>query len=391
MSDFDIGTPGNDDDLAALRAERRRTYNVGADDAEAWLDRARRTIDDIRVVRRGGRIAGGAWLIPMAQWFGGRSVPMTGIGGVGVDPHERATGAGSALMRSIVEELHAAGCALSTLYPATQPVYRRVGYEIAGSRFVYSIPANLVDVRDRSLDIELCDPVTADALAGMYDDRARSTSGNLDRTERFWERIEYDPKGELQGYRVNGSSGPEGYVVFTQSGRIKFDLNVRDMVALTPSAARRLWTFFADHRSFVDKVTWVGGPGDPFAYHLREQEWDVDSVARWMVRVIDVERALAERGYPAGLEAEVHLAVADDVLPRNHASFVLRVADGKAEVTRGGRGSVKIDVRGLAPLYTGFLAPQELVATGYIEGPDEDLARAAAIFAGPAPWLADYF
>jgi predicted acetyltransferase len=110
-----------------------------------------------------------------------------------------------------------------------------------------------------------------------------------------------------------------------------------------------------------------------------------------MLRVVDVERALSERGYPTGLDAELHLAIADDIVPANNASFVLRVAGGKGEVARGGRGSVKVDVRGLAPMYTGLLGAEELKATGYIEGPDDELAIATAIFGGPAPWLADFF
>jgi predicted acetyltransferase len=329
----------------------------------------------------------------MGQWFGGRSIPMVGIGGVGVDAQDRSTGLASALMRAVLEELNANGCALSALYPATQPVYRRAGYELAGSFVNYSVEAKSIDVRDRGLEVELCDPVDRDVLLPMYNERARRTTGNLERSEKFWKRITGNPKGNVQAYVVSGASGPEGYVVLTPHSETGwgYELNLRDVVALTPAAARRLWTFFADHRSFAGKVKWVGGPGDPFAYHLREQEWDVDRVWTWMLRTVDVERALGERGYPAELETELHLAVTDDILPRNNASFVLHVSNGKAEVTRGGRGSVRVDVRGLAPLFTGFHSAPELKATGYIEGPDEDLARATAIFAGPAPWLADFF
>src|SRR5207237_511982 len=164
-----------------------------------------------------------------------------------------------------------------------------------------------------------------------------------------------------------------------------------DIVTLTPAAAHRLWTFFADHRSFAKKVKWSGAPGDPFVYHLREQEWKVDSVWAWMLRIVDVERALAERGYPAALEAEVHLRVSDDVLPSNNASFVVSVSGGKAVVSRGGRGSMHVDVRGLSPLFSGYQSAEALVSTGLVDGPDTDLALATSIFGGPAPWLADFF
>jgi predicted acetyltransferase len=52
---------------------------------------------------------------------------------------------------------------------------------------------------------------------------------------------------------------------------------------------------------------------------------------------------------------------------------------------------VKADARGLAPLYTGYHSPFELRAAGRLDGPDSDLERLGAIFAGPAPWMRDGF
>lgn len=390
MSDITIGPPQDDSELLAFAAQHRRTYNWTQEIYDEWVADRNQRAENLRIVRLGDAVAGGLTLIKMAQWFGGRSVPMTGIGGVGIDPQERASGLASALMRAVVEELHADGCALSALYPATQPVYRRVGYELAGSYLSYSVDAKKIDVRDRALPIGVCDQVARETFAGMYSQRASDTNGNLDRSEKFWERILDNKKNDLQAYVLGDA---EGYVVFRQTSQSGwgYDLSLRDVVALTPAAARRLWTFFADHRSFAGKVKWIGAPGDPFTYHLREQDWDVDKTWTWMLRIVDVERALSERGYAAGLEAELHLAVTDDVLPANNASFVLHVSGGKGEVTRGGRGSVSIDVRGLAPLYTGFQGGMQLKQIGYLDGPDDELALATAIFGGPVPWLADFF
>jgi predicted acetyltransferase len=48
-------------------------------------------------------------------------------------------------------------------------------------------------------------------------------------------------------------------------------------------------------------------------------------------------------------------------------------------------------VRALAPLFTGHLTPYALATAGQLEGAEDDLATAAAIFAAPAPWMADFF
>jgi predicted acetyltransferase len=292
-------------------------------------------------------------------------------------------------MRSVVEELQASGCALSALYPATVPVYRRVGYELAGSFSRYTIKTNTIDVRERTLDVALVEKPDAKALEDLYSKRARSTAGNLDRSARFWERILNPPKTALHTYVFED----EGYVTFTQPSGDGwgYDLALRDLVALTPRAARRIWTFFADHRSFTQTVKWVGTQADPLLFHLREQDWKLDDDWTWMLRVIDVERALTERGYSGELETEVSFRVTDDVLPANNGSFTLHICGGKGEVSRNGTANTHVYVRGLASLYTGFMSAETLRATGYIEGPDQDLARLSAIFAGPAPWLADFF
>lgn len=136
-----------------------------------------------------------------------------------------------------------------------------VGYEIAGSWINYSLPANAIDVRDRTLDVELSDPVQRDLLERLYTERARRSSGLFDRADGIWKRILERPKVDVHTYVVSGPSR----VVFTQSREKgwRYDLNQRDVVALTPAAARRLLCFFAHDRSFANNVMWVSGPADP--------------------------------------------------------------------------------------------------------------------------------
>lgn len=53
---------------------------------------------------------------------------------------------------------------------------------------------------------------------------------------------------------------------------------------------------------------------------------------------------------------------------------------------------MRIDVRQLAALYTGWMSAEQLTACcDGIAGPPEVLALASTLFAGPTPFMADMF
>jgi len=84
------------------------------------------------------------------------------------------------------------------------------------------------------------------------------------------------------------------------------------------------------------------------------------------------------------------LAVLDrSYLEANCGKFILSVANGRGEVTRGGTGEMKLDVRGLAPLYTNLFTPQQLQRSGYLQA--TSIATATALFTNSSPWMPDFF
>jgi predicted acetyltransferase len=166
---------------------------------------------------------------------------------------------------------------------------------------------------------------------------------------------------------------------------------VRDAVARTPAAARRILRLIADHRSIARSATLASGPGDPILLSMQEERLEVAEVERWMLRVLDVRAALLARGWPEVVRGAVSLEVRDALFPENAQRWVLEVAGGAAQVREGGNGALRIDARGLAALYSGYLPAEELAAAGLCEGSEADLARASALFAGPTPWASDFF
>lgn len=367
------------------------TFAVGREHGMDYLRLA--GLANVRILRRGRDVAGGLVLLPKGQYFGGVAVPMVGIAAVAVDPAFRGGRAGSMLMRATVEELHAQGVPISTLYPATVKLYRWAGYEIAGMDLEVSTPGRRLDVRDRTLEMRPATNADDAAIRACYETWAAQHAGNLQRTDFHWRRLRESREAPVLGHVVTEDGRIVGYAYTkTVAAADKLnDLHVPCLAATTPAALRRLLTLLSDFKTIRRNVIFRAGPADPLLLPLSEWPFEVRGRTPWMVRLIDVPKALAARGYSPAINVELHLTVRDDVLPSNDGRIVLRIRDGRGTVEPGGRGSLTFDVRGLAALYTGFAAPQTLVATQRAEGPADELAQAASAFAGPMPWMRDDF
>jgi predicted acetyltransferase len=349
--------------------------------------------ENVSIAICGGKVAAGLFHLPMGQWFGGRSVTTTGIAAVAVAPEARGRGIGAALMGAVVRDLYDRRVALSTLYPAALALYRAVGYEPAGSRFEIRVRPADIQIRDR--DLELCPIGESDQaeVEEAYRVFASCVSGSTDRSRHLWHRVRNPGAEPAYGFLVRRHGAVEGYLYGTETApddRARYAVKLTDFVALTHHAGRNLLAFLADHRSLATELTWHGGHSGVLLGLLPEQTYGVRLVDHFATRVIDVQLALAQRGYPP-FDAQLELEVIDPIIKQNQDRFVLETAHGEGTVRRGGRGAVRIHVRGLAALFTGFLSPHTLRRMGVLTADEGALATAAALFAGPAPCMADTF
>src|SRR5581483_2851 len=111
--------------------------------------------------------------------------------------------------------------------------------------------------------IELRDP----ALRRLYTEFARRTTGLLDRSEWLWRRT-LDPvvSLDLSAYLLGPADAPEGYLrvpMEHEPGARYGTLRVRDRAFLTPRSMRRALSFFAGHRSMIERVCLCGGVIEP--------------------------------------------------------------------------------------------------------------------------------
>jgi predicted acetyltransferase len=349
-----------------------------------------------RVVRREGQVAGGLAIYDMGHWFGGRSVRTWGLAAVCVDPVFRAQGVGHALMVECLRECASAGVPISTLFPSTTAFYRTVGYERAGNRIEHVLDVRRIGVRGRSLDIWPADRETLREIAGRAGSRG---AGVIDRSSPMWDRL-LDPRGSspVYAYACGMDGRAEGTLVYQtspalanvgQNAAFGYDVQVREMWGLTPDAIRTWWAYLHDMRTMVRDVRWYGPASDPRTFLLPDQPWSFGRVWQWMLRIVDVRAAISSRGWAA--DGTLDLDLVDPLLPENNGRWRITVEDGVGVATRGGTGAIALDVKALAPLYTGLSSAETLSDLGLLAGGARDLATASSLFAGPEPWFQDMF
>lgn len=390
MSDVEIGLPRDLEEATRLFEIVASALLVPASLVAPWRDRE--GIENLRVARIDGKVVGGMSFQRLGQWFGGRAVPCGVVRCVGVAPEARATKVADRFLRHSLREMKEIGLPLSMLFPATQIIYRRVGYEQAGSLVEYEVPINEFSSRERSLPVRRVD-LDDLVLRKIYDTAAQRTNGLIDRNEWMWTRtISPVIPADLSAYVLGESDEPEGYMIISSERKpqqFRGVLRVRDRAFTTPRAYDRARSFFSEHRSIIDSVRFAGGLIEPLITPLPNQHHKILQRDDWMLRLLDVPAALEARGYPPGVDVELHLLVRDDVLEPREQRIVLRVRDGRPEAEVGGQGRIDLDIRGLAAMYSGFMAPAEVAALGYLSGNEREASALAAVFAGATSWMSE--
>jgi predicted acetyltransferase len=323
---------------------------------------------------------------------------MGGYSPVGVAPDHRGRGYGSLITAAHYPRMRELGEVLSGLYPATTALYRKVGFELGGVWGIRRIrtrelqrvpPARGVTVRRAGDD-------DRGAIEACYARVARSRPGFLDRSARWWDRIHSTEHQQI--YVVDGDHSGEvaGYVRYRlqmQPTMADTTVDVSECIADSTEIMHALWQLVGTSSSIAPYTTIVSPPEHPLFLSLAEQEYlESQDEWRWMTRIVDAPGAIAARGYPPGLRGCVDLRVVDPQCDWNDGRWRLEVDDGNATLTRGGDGDVELGIGPFSALYTGYAPARTLALSGLLRGGDERAFGALdAAFAGPAPWMPDFF
>jgi predicted acetyltransferase len=396
----DIRQLGPDDDLGIEVDLGRRSFGpVSQAAAPDWIAEARAAAAHGRYFAAfdGPNPVGVAMFQDMRQWWHGRVLPMAGVGAVKVAPEQRGRGTGRTLMTEVLRVIADRGYPLSVLYPATAPLYRSLGWELAGALYRGVIPArslaSLLPAESPAPPGSTLRRVTADDA-----DEVIAVLGAVHESARHCGPATYDAATVRRWWLSDENQfcylAPDGFLAYGwYEGHS--EISVRVLLAGSPETTRALWSIVGSHAPIAKQVRAVVTPDDPVAWLTREPDLRLDSLWQWMLRVTDAPAAIAGRGFPAAARLTARLHIDDAQLPVNDGDWTLEVSGGKGALTRSSGpvppgDALRLRAGGFAALYGGIPVAtlrSAGLATGGGPGADEALDTA---FAGKA-FLLDSF
>jgi predicted acetyltransferase len=405
VPDLEIRPVTPEDDFDAQVDLGQRAFGIYSPaQRESWLYAAR-----LRAAQgmflgafAGGKPAGAAMIHDMRQWWAGRAAGCAGVASVKVAPEYRGQGIGRRLMTDLLELIAARGYPLSALFPATMPIYRSLGWELAGGRHDAVVPARSLRTllppdpaagpghAAAAPDVRRAGPRDAAAVLGVI--------GRCHETARDSGAVTWD-----EPLAARWLSRPDLYAYLTGDGFAAYrwadgnkTLFVERVQAASPGSARALWSVIASHSSTVASVRARVAPNGPLWWLTRERDAALAKRSLWMLRVVDAPAAIAARGFPTAVTLSVPVEINDHARPANSGHWQLTVADGKGTLIPNGPVSspatapLSLGARGLAALYSGTpVTTLRLAGLASGGAPDTDAALDAAFAA--TPYMLDDF
>jgi hypothetical protein len=302
-------------------------------------------------------------------------------------------------MARLLGDIADRGYPVSALYPATAPLYRSFGWEIAGGAYETVLPARSLGAllpavtgpAGAAADSGATAPAAAPRRATPADGAAVVTvKGLVHAALRHCGPNTRDPR-DLPDWLDNSDNfaylADDGFLAYSWADGTD-EIEIEELIAVSAETARAFWQIVGSHATMASRVRAWLPPGDAVQWLTREPDAMTCRAKSWMLRVLDPPAAIAARGYPAGVAVSAQLDLTDVNRPANSGRWRLDIAGGSGNLERADRDSpgnpLRLGARGLAALFggegVGALRLAGLVAGG---DPGTDDALDCA-FSGPA-------
>ena len=319
-----------------------------------------------------------------------------GVSAVVSPPETRRRGHVSAMLDGLHRELREAGFGFAALWPFDYGFYRRLGYAMANESDRATVsPADLGAVAaDPAGEFRRLGPADYAELDGVYDAWATEALA-LRRTEGWWRhRVFAGRSTEPYVYGWERDGDLRGYLVYTVEGDGDGKtMAVSELAAVDAAARRQLLRFCRDHDSQVDDVRLRGPVAADLLGALDDpRAADVERRPGPMVRLVDVEAALAGLAYPDGVAESVTLAVEDERCPWNDGVTELTVGEAGATcVPSEGAPDCRLGVGAFSQLAVGARSARWLAHRGRLTAEEPAVEALGRLFPAAPVYLREGF
>ncbi|MCZ6887727.1 MAG: GNAT family N-acetyltransferase [Gammaproteobacteria bacterium] len=353
-----------------------------------------------------GKLLSSFCAIPFTMRANGNAMALAGVSTVGTFPEYRRQGLVRRIHTQAFAEMRERGQTLAALWASQAAIYQRYGYALATAMRAYTVDTADIGFHDGNPGLGNVERLRVDdgydIAKRVYIEFISQRMCYLHRAKALWLNNALDADSAEGPIHVAVSKDqdnePNGYVIYTlRHGKVDHgarsqEIVIRDLAWTSQDAYRSLWSWIARH-DLVGRVRWTNAPADDPAEELFIEPRLInaqDHEGIWL-RIVDLAAALEARGYDTAGEISVEI-VADDLAPWNVGAFKLEASPEGAHVTGSKAGEIKLSMKALSSLYTGFRSARLLSAWGLIEGSDDAIRRADAIFSTRhAPHCPDHF
>ena len=354
-------------------------------------------------------IVGTSGWLPMDMAVPGGELPVAAVTMVTVRPTHRRRGILRQMMRRQLDDLHAQGIAVATLWASEPQIYQRFGYGLGFLKGRIDLDPRRAEFLSTAAPVGqtrfLTPQETVELVPSVYERARQGVPGSFRRTPLWWEVQMLDDRP----YRRHGASplfrvaleidgAVEGYALYRvrskwDNGLPNNEIDAIEALGTSPVATREIWRYLLTldlagkvrtHRLNAQHPLFLA------LANVRELHLLV-SDGTW-VRLVDASAALSARRY--GTEGTLTFELVDRFCPWNASVWTLEAGPDGASVKRTTASpELRLSDADLAAMYLGTVPCSQLVLAGRAEELAPGAVRRAdrLFHSDVPPWCLDDF
>ncbi|MFF2148774.1 enhanced intracellular survival protein Eis [Kitasatospora sp. NPDC058190] len=352
---------------------------------------------DTRVAVRGGKVIAGGLGFLAGQHFGGRPVPTACLGSGCVAPEERGEHLGARMLEERIRPLREQGAVLATVWTALTKHARRMGWQAPVPTATHEVPASALRATFEPGNHRIehgCSLAGERMRAGLAPD----WNGTLTRPA-WWNDFLIEHHG-AQTYEFTSTAGdtPAGQLTLatTRHPQRGAQLTVHGFWAADPDTTAAMLAFLGRWDSRIPTIRFerTALPPHPLLLHTLPRSTLLTTHAQppWMLRLLDVEEAIRQRGWPADLDLRIGIEIGTrDGSGQDH--YLLEITKGTAQLTPASPADTEVAfTRAQFTLwYAGAFGSTAAALLAGVCGAPEALTALIRATCEREPWLTEHF